>query len=148
MFRDKLQRLKETLMFRYTSITVSYLSACSSLSYLGTQISVVIVKSNLSLLPSLEKRFIAHTITYINSQCFSLSEREEKGPSTRKVHFSETQTVPQRCPTPDNGNHAAGTNCLDLPTQKCVASPNATATARAGDNDKREISAKNRQKIK
>lgn len=47
------------------SITVSYLSACSSLSYLGTQISIVIVKSNLSLLPSLEKQFMAHAITYL-----------------------------------------------------------------------------------
>lgn len=39
-----------------------------------------------------------------------------------------------------------GTNCLDLPMQKCVASLNTAASARAGDDDKTEISAKNRQK--
>lgn len=77
MFRDKLQRLKETLIFRYASITVSYLSACSSLSYLGRQISAVIVKSYFSLLPSLEKRFIAHAITYLIPSV-SVFQREKK----------------------------------------------------------------------
>lgn len=104
--------------------------------------------SKILLIPASKpgKKIYSSRHNLLNSQCFSLSEREEKELSTGKVHFSETQTVSQRCPTPDNGNHTAGTNCLDLPTQKCVALPNATAPARAGDNDKREISAKNRQK--
>lgn len=88
---------------------------------------------------------MAHAVTDLIPSVL-VFQREEKGLSTGKVHFSEKQTVSQRCPMPDNGNHAAGTNCLDLPTQKCVASPNATATARAGDQDKKESSAKNRQK--
>lgn len=54
--------------------------------------------------------------------------------------------VPQRCPTPDNSSNTAGTNCLDLLTQNRVASPNATATVRPRDCNKRDISAKNRPK--
>lgn len=89
---------------------------------------------------------MAHAISYLIPSGLVFQREKEKRRSTGKVHFSETQTVSQRCPTPDNGNHAAGTNCLDLPTQKRVASPSATAPARTGDNGKREISAKNRQK--
>lgn len=88
---------------------------------------------------------MAHAITDLIPSVL-VFQREEKGLSTGKVHFSEKQTISQRCPMPGNGNHAAGTNCLDLPAQKFVASPNATATARAGDQDKKENSAKNRQK--
>lgn len=84
---------------------------------------------------------MAHVVTYLIPSGL-VFQREKKKDCPQGRFSSWKHKLSRR-----DAQHqiTGGTNCLDLPTQKCVASLNAAAPARAGDN-KTDISAKNRQK--
>lgn len=93
------------------------------------------------LTASLEKLFVAYVITYLipHGLVFQRKKKKDYPFSSWKHKLSRRDAQYQI---------TGGTNCLDLSTQKYVASLNTAVPSRAGDNSKTQTSAKNRQKSK